>query len=414
MAYLAHKRDNTWEIRFSVNGRRTQITVSGLTKGNLEVWRENVEHLASARTNRQAPSIEILRWADDLSERLRRKLEGKDLVGPDPRVSDTQEDQEPTLHNFLDSYFEVRKSDVKHSTWTFYMQTTRRLKEFFPAKTKLSEINSMKAMEFRTWLETKSNKREKKKSGISINTVRRRTGLCRQIFAQALEDGYIQRNPFSKMSARVKVNKDNQFYVEREVVLRLIDFIDDPEWKLLVALGRFGALRLPSEVLGLKWSHINFKSKRMLIHQPKVEHHEGRETKIVPLFPEIEPHLLRVKERSKTERVYPKFNEETKLGMRLRGYIVAMNKAEKKKNGANAKIVKPWPKQWQNLRVSGSTDMARTLPAHIATAICGHTEPIARHHYWMVSESDLDRALNIGEVLKEQQKRLIDLDFNAQ
>ncbi len=55
--------------------------------------------------------------------------------------------------------------------------------------------------------------------------------------------------------------------------------------------------------------------------------------------------------------------------------------------------VKQWPKLWQNLRASGSTDFARSLPSHVAAAICGHTEQIAQEHYWTVGEDDLDLAI---------------------
>lgn len=55
--------------------------------------------------------------------------------------------------------------------------------------------------------------------------------------------------------------------------------------------------------------------------------------------------------------------------------------------------VKQWPKLWQNLRASGTTDFARTLPSHVAAEICGHTERVAQEHYWTVLDSDLDQAI---------------------
>jgi hypothetical protein len=52
--------------------------------------------------------------------------------------------------------------------------------------------------------------------------------------------------------------------------------------------------------------------------------------------------------------------------------------------------VKPLLKLWQDLRASGATHFARSLPSHVAAEICGHTEQIAKEHYWTVSDSDLD------------------------
>ena len=56
--------------------------------------------------------------------------------------------------------------------------------------------------------------------------------------------------------------------------------------------------------------------------------------------------------------------------------------------------VMQWPKLWQNLRASGATDFAKNLPSHVAAAICGHTEQIAKEHYWTVSVGDLDIAMD--------------------
>ena len=402
MAYLVHKRDSTWEIRFSINGRRTQITVSGISQGNLELWKENIEHLAVAATNRQAAALEVLAWADALPKSLRSKLEAKDLVGPDPREAD-EDKRDPTLHKYLDQYFGTKKSDAKQSSWDSYMHTVRCLKEHFPASTRLSQIDPIAAREFRSWMETSSNKRDKNRDGISGNTVRRRTGTCRQIFDQALEDGYIQRNPFAKLPVRVKSVKSRQFYVERDLASRVLKGIDDPQWRVLFVLARYGALRMPSEAVRLEWSHIDFGTLRMLVHQPKIEHHEGRETKIVPLFPEIEVELRELRKVSETDRLFPWLRPTKNLGSKLRRYIEKLNKANPEDQ------IEPWPKLWQNLRASACTDMARTLPAHVATAICGHTEQIAREHYWMISDSDLDRALNLGQVLEEQKQRIINL-----
>lgn len=55
--------------------------------------------------------------------------------------------------------------------------------------------------------------------------------------------------------------------------------------------------------------------------------------------------------------------------------------------------MKQWPKLWQNLRASGATDFARSLPSYIAAAICGHTKEIAEEHYWQVTDTDMDKAM---------------------
>ncbi len=58
------------------------------------------------------------------------------------------------------------------------------------------------------------------KAGLSPNTVRRRTGRCRQFFAQAVEDGLIERNPFAGLPATVRSNKERQYYVSPDYSCR--------------------------------------------------------------------------------------------------------------------------------------------------------------------------------------------------
>lgn len=55
--------------------------------------------------------------------------------------------------------------------------------------------------------------------------------------------------------------------------------------------------------------------------------------------------------------------------------------------------MKPLLRLWQDLRASGATHFARSLPCHVAAEICGHTEQIAKEHYWTVSDSDLNLAI---------------------
>ena len=101
---------------------------------------------------------------------------------------------------------------------------------------------------------------------------------------------------------------------------------------------------------------------------------------MVPLFPDIEAELLKLFVEADSEFVFPGIDGNTNLRSTLEKII--------KRAG-----VQQWPKLWQNLRASGATDLARVLPSHVATEICGHTEQVAREHYWTVTESDFDEAL---------------------
>ena len=62
--------------------------------------------------------------------------------------------------------------------------------------------------------------------------------------------------------------------------------------------------------------------------------------------------------------------------------------------------MKTWPKLFQNLRASCSTELAQEFPAHVAAAWIGHSVEIANKHYWQVTDDDFARA--VGETKTAQ------------
>jgi integrase len=60
-------------------------------------------------------------------------------------------------------------------------------------------------------------------------------------------------------------------------------------WRGIIALARYGGLRIPSELTRLTWRDIDFDSGRIRIHAPKKENHKGWGIRYCPLFPELRP-----------------------------------------------------------------------------------------------------------------------------
>ena len=267
-----------------------------------------------------------------------------------------------------------------------YNHTWKRLNEFFKGRS-LQSITAIDAKQFRKWLET-SNKRDKPSNGeqakpLAINTIKRRTGLCRQIFKQAVENGLIARNPFFGMSTSVRSNKERQHYIPLDVFEKVLEKAPSATWRSLLVLARLGALRMPSEAQGLRWDDIAWEAKRIsIVLSSMTEHHAKRAIRILPLLPAIETELLKLFAEAEdgAEFVFPKLRMDSNLRTSLEKIL--------RRAG-----VKQWPKLWQNLRASGATDFAQSLPSHVAAAICGHTEQIAQEHYWTVTDNDLDTAI---------------------
>jgi integrase len=72
--------------------------------------------------------------------------------------------------------------------------------------------------------------------------------------------------------------------------VRVIDCCPNGWWKLLVALARFGGLRIPSEAFPLMWADVDWERNRLTVPSPKTEGH-GKPHRVIPLFPLLRPHL---------------------------------------------------------------------------------------------------------------------------
>jgi len=160
----------------------------------------------------------------------------------------------------------------------------------------------------------------------------------------------------------------------------------DAQWRLPFALSRFGGLRRQSEHLGLRWGDIDWERGRFTVHSPKTEHHEGGESRQVPLFPELRPYLEAAFEQAEpgTEWVITRYrNNNANLRTQFERII--------RRAG-----VTPWPKLFQNLRSTRETELAQSYPIHVVCAWLGNSQRVAQKHYLQVTDADFDRAAGGG------------------
>jgi integrase len=368
-------------IQVFVDGKRKTIRLGVSNNRAAEKHKQVIETLLACKTAKLALAPDVAEFIGALPDDIRARYERAGLIGAkavEPEVPKN------LLGPFLKNYFESRALDVKKSSQVVFSHTHKRLIEYFGVDREIESITAADARAFRKWL-AGTNKRDKAtgKTGLSINTVKRRTGFCKQAFAQAVTDGIIDRNPFEGLPASVTSNKDRAFYVDLETFNKVLAKAPNARWKALLALARLGAFRIPSEAEGLKWEHVLWEAKRIrVVDSSKTEQHAKRAIRIVPMVPAIERELLAwfAESTEGAERVFPDIDGDTNLRTQLEKIL--------KRAG-----VTQWPKLWQNLRASGSTDFARTLPSHVAAAICGHTEQVAKEHYWQVTDSDMTDAL---------------------
>lgn len=151
-------------------------------------------------------------------------------------------------------------------------------------------------------------------------------------------------------------------------------------WRLIFALSRFGGLRCPSEHLALTWDCIDWEKDR--IRSPKTEHHAGKVSRTVPIFPEIRPHLEAAFAQAAEGSIYV-IGRYRSTNVNLRTQLTrTIERAG----------LEPWPNLFQNLRSTRETDLAEQFPIHVVCAWIGNTKAVAAKHYLQITEEHFRKA----------------------
>ena len=251
-----------------------------------------------------------------------------------------------------------------------YGRAQKWLVKYFMEDRELSTITLGDAQEWRQFM----------LKSLSENTVRKMASVSKQMCSNAVDKGHIKNNPIAKLATAVKENRKRDHFVTSEVIYEVIDGCPSSEWKLVVALARFGGLRTPSEPFALKWSDINWTKEKIVVHSPKTEHHEGGECRIIPLFPESKPYLEKCFDEADDGAVF--VVEGAQKG--LRQSWVSIWRAG----------LKPWPKVFHNLRGSRQTELTDRFPFQVVCDWIGNTPEVARRHYLTITDEHFPKAVH--------------------
>ncbi len=349
------------------DGKRKTVRLGKVSQRQAEAFRVRLEVLVGRRITGTLDD-DTARWLAGMDEDAHGKLARVGLVV----ARGTHQ-----LAPFVDAYIAGR-TDVKPGTATVLGMTRRNLVEFFGADRALATITAGDADEWRRHLIGAEQ--------LGDNTVRRRCGIAKQFFRAAIRKRLLTDNPFADLRAVVQANPAKAFYVTRDMAEKILAACPDAQWRLIFALSRYGGFRCPSEHLALRWSDVLWDKGRMHVRSPKTEHHEGGESRLVPIFPELLPYLRDAFDLAEpgVDEVITRYRDP---GQNLRTTFIKIIK--------RAGLI-PWPKLFQNLRATRETELAETWPEHVVTKWIGHTTAVARKHYLQVTEDHFDRAAGEG------------------
>jgi integrase len=391
LSKIKKKTGTYWRIDFLLGDdpTRKQIRIGKMSEQQATTVKSRIEYLIAAKTNGVAPDPETNRWVSSIGDDLHAKLNKHNLVGARTKV------EIKTLGEFVVDYIS-RRSDTKPSTRTLFGNVRRNLLAFFKADRSLDSISASEADDWRRWLAKPVNGDEPGAGGqgLALETVRQRCRIAKQFFRDAVRRNLIAESPFGDMKGvSAKGNRDKDYFVTHREAKAVLSACPDSQWQLIFALSRYGGLRCPSEHLAMRWGDIDWERDRMLVRSCKTEHHEGKATRTIPIFPELRTYLDAVWDEAeeKMEFVITRWRDaESNLRTRLHSIIRAAG-------------LEPWPKAFVALRSTRRTELEELFPSHVVNAWLGHGQRVAERHYLQVTDEHFAKATGEAQHMAQQQ-----------
>ncbi|MCA9119324.1 MAG: site-specific integrase [Planctomycetaceae bacterium] len=204
---------------------------------------------------------------------------------------------------------------------------------------------------------------------------------ARQVFKSAARKVLIETNPFVDVKGGSESNDSRKHFVSRDITEKVLEACPDAEWRLIVALARYGGVRTPSETLGLRLNDVDWVNDRFTVTSPKTKK-QGKPWRVVPLFPELRQYFEDAAELATPDAEFF-INRYRDKAVNLR---TQFNRILKRAG------VTPWPRLFQNLRASRETELANEYPLHVVTAWLGNTPSVAAKHYLQITDAHFAQA----------------------
>ena len=350
-----------------VDNKRKSIRLGAVPKRTADAIKLRVEALLNAKITNTPMDRDTASWLAGIGADLADKLASAGLIA----VRSSR-----LLGEFVEDFIASRV-DVKASTCESMRHTSARLVSYFGAN---RSLNSITAADMDRWTIHLQGL-------YSPATVGRTIKRARQLFTQAMRAKVIHENPVDGIQAPAQHNPERMRFIGRDTIGKVME-VADREWRLILALARYGGIRIPSELEPLRLADIDFERGRLRVTSPKTARHAGKGERWIPLFPELRPHVEEAFDTAPEGEVYlvrhPCLRQrKAKVNLR-KGLTLLLRKA----------CVSPWPRLFHNLRASRQTELAAEFPSHVVCAWLGNSERVAAAHYLQVTDADFDKAIS--------------------
>ena len=326
----------------------------------------------SNRLGQPLPPI-VGQWLDVIEEPLRKRLVKIGLVKPSGE----------TVGDLVD--YMAKRDYAKSNSARNRRNAERSFEAFFKRGHALRDIKKPDGQQFLAWMRSKGKKFGEGKGGLAEATAARRFKHARSMLSIAVEFGWIRSNPFKGIKPGKQSNPSRAFFVTPEMAEKISSELPTAQLRLAFALGRWGGLRIPSELMGFTWSCVNWDRSSLTFDCPKTEGYGGLEIRTCPIFPKLRPFLADAWDAAEEGATH--CLPEIVNANNPHRYITKRVKAAMKRAGVE------YQKPFNNLRATRATEIDDQFGSKAESDWIGHGADVALKHYLMNTDEKWARAI---------------------
>lgn len=377
MASLQEKKRKSgtaFLIQFMLNRERRSLFLDvKYSREDAEEIKRVVEKCVDAIETDNPLDRRTLAWLENVNDDLQARLVACGLV------KSNESGDGMTIADLFDSYLADVARKRKKRTLEYYEFVRDVVFRLCDCKTLIADFQKADALELVARLEN---------SHYARTTLHVMSAVIKAAFNWAVDREIIPKNPFTRMPGGGTRNKSREFYVDWELFQKMLTGCRNAKERAFLTLYRVGGLRSCEAPL-VTWNDVDFENDRLVVHSPKTERITGKDTRTIPLFPELRAELdALLLECAPVEPDKSVVGPENKTSR----WIIVREILKR----ANVPL---YPRLIQNLRSSASIDIYRKYGEIAENAWLGHTLTIAKDHYLHPIDDDYNKAVEDGIAL---------------
>ncbi len=366
------KKKKGWRLQTSLLGLRRKLWLGDITKSQAETICNHVHSLKLSIETGTSPEPIAHRWSMRVGKRIADQLAAWNMIAPRSKQA-----SQIKLSKWCSDYL----SSSENSSWSkstrYQMGKVAALLVEVIGDKFLDRVNESDAAKF--------GKQVYSQSAISESHGGKQVKRARQFFNQAVKERILERNPFSGVRASTQIAQNRKAYITPSASELILEQMPSQLWRVIFCLARHCGFRVPSEILTLTWSSVDWSNKRITIRSPKQVNHAHRSVRIAPVCPMLELELRALFEMAPDGAVYVCDKYRTGSTAQFRKPLLRAI--------ANAGLAE-WPKLWMNLRASCRTDWLCVAPVHAVNEWMGHDGKVGEKHYDRIKDDDWGKVSN--------------------